>query len=56
MTKCGAVLSTEDVEILAYSARGRSHLLTLEALYIKKLSPKINVKDEWVRRDLVITF
>ena len=56
MRKCGVVCTMENFKILASSARGESHLLTLEALFIEELKPRINTKEEWKSRQLVIKF
>ena len=51
-------LNMEDIEILASTQRGSMVLLTLEAIWIRELSPSINTKDEfrlhheWLHRDL----
>ena len=45
-----------DVEVLSSSLHGEVHLFTLEALWIRQLKPKINVKDEFKSRELVIKF
>ena len=36
------------------SARGEAFLLTLEALFIRELKPRINTKDEYRSRELKI--
>ena len=41
----GAKLQTSDVRILASSNRGMEHLLTLKALYIRKIKPELNTTD-----------
>ena len=45
-----------DVEVLSSSLHGEVHLFTLEALWIRQLKPRINVKDEFKSRELVIKF
>ena len=47
-------LSEDDVDSLLQTARGESHLLKLEALYIQELKPQINIKDEYKNRRLMI--
>ena len=53
---CGQELSIDDVTILSTSARSNYHLMTLEALYINELKPKLNTKDEYRSKPLVIKF
>ena len=44
---------TEDhIDILA--SPGERYLLTLEALYIQELEPKMNTKDEWRSRTMTL--
>ena len=45
-----------DREILSASLYGEVHLFTMEALWIRQLKPKINVKDEYRSRELIIKF
>ena len=45
-----------DVEVLCTLLHGEVHLFTLEALWIRQLKQKINVKDEFKGRELVIKF
>ena len=52
--QCSVTLTEENVEILQTSARGESHLLTLEALHIRDIKPQINTKDEYRSRELTI--
>ena len=54
MKKCNGVTSYDDFEILASSSRGEDYLLTLEALWIRELDPKINTKDEYKQKELTI--
>ena len=54
LENCDTAVSEDDVDILRQTARGESHLLTLEALYIQELKPKINTKDEYRSRTLTI--
>ena len=56
LKRCGSKLTEDDVDILASSARSEGHLLTLEALFIKELRPRINTKEEWKARTLAIVF
>ena len=56
LQRCRNKLTEDDVEILISSARSEGHLLTLEALFIKELQPKINTKEEWKSRTLAIVF
>ena len=44
----------DQVEVLGSTSRGEQFLLTLEALWIKELSPSINTKEEWKSRELTI--
>ena len=47
-------LKLEDTEILASTQRGSMVLLTLEAIWIRELTPSINTKDEFRSRELTI--
>ena len=51
---CKTHLMEDDVKILKATARGEAFLLTLEALFIRELKPRINTKDEWKSRELKI--
>ena len=52
--QCNSVISCADFEILASSSRGEDYLMTLEALWIRELNPKINTKDEYKMKELTI--
>ena len=52
--QCNTTITEEHIYILSSTSRGESHLLTLEALYIQELDPKINTKDEYRSRTLTI--
>ena len=52
--QCNTTITEEHINILSSTSRGESHLLTLEALYIQELDPKINTKDEYRSRTLTI--
>ena len=54
LTKCETKLTEENVTILGSTTKGEVHLLTLEALWIRELKPKINTKDEYRSRALTI--
>ena len=54
LASCNTHLTTEDVDILKATARGEAFLLTLEALFIRELKPRINTKDEYRSRELKI--
>ena len=56
MKWCKASCTLENISILASTARGITHLLTLEALYIEELKPVINTKEEFRSRTLTIKF
>ena len=56
MEQCNHTLSIDDVIILTSRSRSANHLMTLEALYIHQLSPRLNTKDEYKSRSLVIKF
>ena len=49
-------LQLSGIKILASTNRGIEHLLTLEALYIREIDPKLNTKDEYCSRELTIRF
>ena len=49
-------LQLSDIEILQSTKQGIEHLLTLEALYIRKIDPELNTKDECCSRELTIKF
>ena len=52
--QCKTTITEEHIDILSSTSRGESHLLTLEALYIQELDPKINTKDEYRSRTLTM--
>ena len=54
LSACKTSLTEEDVDILKATARGEAYLLTLEALFIRELKPRINTKDEYRSRELKI--
>ena len=54
LKKCDITISEANVDILASTSRGESHLLTLEALWQRELKPEINTKDEYRSRELMI--
>ena len=56
MTSCQHTLTMDDVTILKASSRSTRHLMTLEALFINQLKPRLNTKDEHRSRTLVIKF
>ena len=45
-----------DIQILGSTSRGEKHLLTLEALFQKDISPSLNTKEEYKSRTLYIKF
>ena len=51
---CGAVPTEDNVRILGKSRGER--LLSLEALFIHKIKPKLNLKDEYKSRTLKLKF
>ena len=56
LEKCDTIKDDLEVNILCQTWQGETHLFTLEALFIRQLKPKINVKDEFKSRELVIKF
>ena len=54
ITSCGVKLTDEDIEILGTHKKSEQHLLTLEALFLRELNPKINTKKEYKMKTLVI--
>ena len=54
LAECKIGSTFEDMSILHQTARGETHLLTLEALYIREHKPAINTKDEYRSRELTI--
>ena len=50
---CGDI-TIDDVEMIAQTSKSESHLMTLEALHIKKIKPSLNTKDEYKSRTLTI--
>ena len=54
LRNCNTTITEEHIDILASTSRGERYLLTLEALFIQELEPKINTKDEWRSRTLTI--
>ena len=51
---CGVKLSEEDIEILGSNNKSQNHLLTLEALFLRRINPPLNTKEEYKRKLLVI--
>ena len=45
-----------DIQILGSTSRGEKHLMTLEALFQKDISPSLNTKEEYKSRTLSIKF
>lgn len=56
LEKCDTVKEDLEVDILCQTWQGEIHFFTLEALWIRQLKSKINVKDEFKSRELVIKF
>ena len=54
LRNCNTTITEEHIDILASTSWGEGYLLTLEALFIQELEPKINTKDEWRSRTLTI--
>ena len=54
MIECGSEITVDNVEILKTTSKGEDYLLTLEALFITELKPKINTKDEYRSRELTL--
>ena len=56
LSNCNTTITEEHIDILASTSRGEGYLLTLEALYIQELEPKINTKAEQDpdNKDLVV--
>ena len=52
--QCEATVTEDCVVILAGTQKTEEHLATLEALFIKKIGPTINTKDEYKLRTLII--
>ena len=52
--KCFHRVDEQCVNILTTTHKGESSLLTLEALWIREIKPKINTKDEFRSRELII--
>ena len=55
LRKCKVYMDDCQIKILASSSKSETYLQTLEALYIRELKPKINTKDEFRGRDLIIS-
>ena len=53
---CAVSMSFDHMEVLKSSARGETHLLTMEALYIEEMKPAMNTRDEYHSRALTIRF
>ena len=51
--KCNCLPTMEEMRILTTSSM-EYKLLVLEALFIKDIKPRINVKDEWKSHTLII--
>jgi len=57
MEQCTASLKEDTVTLLASSSsRGDTYLITLEALFIQEIKPKLNTKDEFKSRILTLKF
>ena len=56
MEQCGVSLKEDNVTILASTSRGDKYLMTLEALFIQEIKPKLNTKDEFKSRILTLKF
>ena len=54
LANCKARLTEEDIEILGVNNKSEQHLMTLEALFIRDLKPRINTKEEFRSRTLII--
>ena len=55
-SSCDVPLSLEDISILSSTIKSEEHLFTLEALYIKELSPVLNTQETYRSRTLKIRF
>ena len=55
-SSCQVPFSLEDISILSSTIKSEEHLLTLEALYIKELSPVLNTQETYKSRTLKIKF
>ena len=53
---CAITPRDENISVLGSMNRGDGRLLTLEALFIKELSPTLNTKDEYRSRTLTLKF
>ena len=54
LAQYNATLTSDQVDIIHYTSRGESFLLTLEALHIRERKPSFNTKDEYKSKELVI--
>ena len=54
LSSCQTTLACQETEILASTRRGQVFLMTLEAIWIRELSPSLNTKDEYRSRELTI--
>ena len=54
LANCKARLTEEDIEILGVNNKSEQHLMTLEALFIRDLKPRINTREEFRSRTLII--
>ena len=54
--KCQSTVNHQCVSILDSCVNNDSFLLTLEAIWIREINPKINTKDESKSRELIIKF
>ena len=52
--QCNTHIDNSCVSILDCTTKSDSYLLTLEALWIREIKPKINTKDEFRSRELII--
>ena len=54
LIQCNTTITIDDMTILAKTIKSITHLMTLEALFIKEYKPSLNTKDEFKRRVLTI--
>ena len=52
--QCKNKIDNDSISVLDSTANSDSFLLTLEAIWIRDIKPKINTKDEFRSRELII--
>ena len=54
LVQCKNKIYNDSISVLDTTTKSDSFLLTLEAIWIRDIKPKINTKDEFRSRELII--